>query len=33
MRAETRAELAARYDDPNRRLYELLGGDLGWTRA
>ncbi len=27
----TRAALAERYADPNRRLYELLGRDLGWS--
>jgi len=31
MRAETRAELAAYFAEPNRRLYGLLGRDLGWT--
>jgi len=30
MRAETRAKLAASYAEPNRRLYALLGRDLGW---
>jgi hypothetical protein len=30
MRAETRAALAAFYAEPNRRLSELLGRDLGW---
>ena len=31
MRPETRARLSAYYAEPNRRLYELLGRDLGWT--
>jgi hypothetical protein len=30
MAPATRAALAARYDEPNRRLAELLGGDPGW---
>jgi len=30
MRPETRASLAAFYAEPNARLYELLGRDLGW---
>jgi hypothetical protein len=30
MRPETRAALAASFAEPNRRLYELLGRDLGW---
>jgi hypothetical protein len=30
MAATTRAELAAYFAEPNRRLYELLGRDLGW---
>ena len=30
MRAETRTKLADAYAEPNRRLYELLGRDLGW---
>jgi hypothetical protein len=30
MRPETRAELAGYFAEPNRRLYELLGRDLGW---
>jgi hypothetical protein len=30
MRPETRERLAAEFDEPNRRLYELLGRDLGW---
>jgi hypothetical protein len=32
MRAETRRRLAALFAEPNRRLYELVGRDLGWTR-
>ena len=31
MRPETRAELADSFADHNRRLYELVGRDLGWT--
>jgi Sulfotransferase domain len=31
MSARTRARLAAYYAEPNRRLYELLGRDFGWT--
>jgi hypothetical protein len=31
MSAETRSRLAAYFAGPNRRLYELLGRDLGWT--
>jgi Sulfotransferase domain len=31
MRPETRAELTAYFAKPNRRLYELLGRDLGWA--
>ena len=31
MRPETRSRLAAEFAEPNRRLYELLGRDLGWT--
>ena len=31
MKPETRAELAAYFAEPNRRLYELLGRDLAWT--
>jgi hypothetical protein len=31
MRANTRAELACYFAEPNRRLYELLGRDLAWT--
>jgi hypothetical protein len=30
MREETRARLAAAFAEPNARLYELLGRDLGW---
>jgi sulfotransferase family protein len=30
MRPETRAQLAGHFAEPNRRLYELLGRDLGW---
>lgn len=30
MKAETRERLAAEFEEPNRRLYELLGRDLGW---
>jgi len=30
MNAETRARLAAEFAGPNRRLYELLGRNLGW---
>ena len=30
MRSQTRERLAAEFDAPNRRLYELLGRDLGW---
>ncbi|HSC50186.1 MAG TPA: sulfotransferase domain-containing protein [Gaiellaceae bacterium] len=30
MKPETRERLAAEFDEPNRRLYELLGRDLGW---
>jgi hypothetical protein len=29
---EARLRLAERFAEPNRRLYELLGRDLGWTR-
>ena len=29
--AETRQRLAERFAEPNRRLYELLGRDFGWT--
>jgi hypothetical protein len=31
MKPETRARLSAYYAEPNRRLYQLLGRDLGWT--
>ncbi|HSB38794.1 MAG TPA: sulfotransferase domain-containing protein [Gaiellaceae bacterium] len=31
MRPETRERLAAEFGEPNRRLYGLLGRDLGWT--
>jgi hypothetical protein len=31
MNAETRERLAAEFEASNRRLYELLGRDLGWT--
>ena len=31
MSEATRARLAAYFAEPNRRLYELLGRDLGWT--
>jgi hypothetical protein len=27
---ETRERLASEFEEPNRRLYELLGRDLGW---
>jgi hypothetical protein len=30
MSARVRTSLAADFDEPNRRLYELLGRDLGW---
>ncbi|HET7555890.1 MAG TPA: sulfotransferase domain-containing protein [Gaiellaceae bacterium] len=30
MKPGTRERLAAEFDEPNRRLYELLGRDLGW---
>jgi len=30
MKLETRERLAAEFEEPNRRLYELLGRDLGW---
>ncbi|TML44735.1 MAG: sulfotransferase domain-containing protein [Actinobacteria bacterium] len=30
MRPDTRRRLAERFAEPNRRLYELLGRDLGW---
>ena len=31
LKPETRGRLAAHFAEPNRRLYELLGRDLGWT--
>jgi hypothetical protein len=31
MLPETRLELARYYEPHNRRLYELVGRDLGWT--
>ena len=31
MSEATRARLADYFAEPNRRLYELLGRDLGWT--
>jgi len=31
MKPETRERLAAEFDQPNRRLYELLGRELGWS--
>jgi hypothetical protein len=31
MKPETRDRLSASFAEPNRRLYELLGRDLGWT--
>jgi hypothetical protein len=31
MEPETRAQLAVEFAEPNRRLYELLGRDLGWA--
>jgi hypothetical protein len=31
MRPETRERLAAEFEEPKRRLYELLGRDLGWA--
>jgi hypothetical protein len=31
MRPDTRAQLASEFDESNRRLYELLGRDLGWS--
>jgi hypothetical protein len=33
MAAETRQRLAREFEAPNRRLYELLGRDFGWTRV
>jgi Sulfotransferase domain len=32
MAPETRQRLAREFEQPNRRLYELLGRDFGWTR-
>jgi hypothetical protein len=32
MTPETRQRLAREFAEPNRRLYQLLGRDLGWTR-
>ena len=31
MRPETRARLAAEFEEPNQRLYGLLGRELGWS--
>ena len=31
MKPETRERLAAEFEQPNRRLYELLGRELGWS--
>jgi hypothetical protein len=31
MDSRTRDELRERFAEPNRRLYELLGRDLGWS--
>ena len=31
MKPETRAWLAAEFEQPNRRLYGLLGRELGWS--
>jgi hypothetical protein len=31
MSSDTRARLASEFDEPNRRLYELIGRDLGWS--
>ena len=31
MSPETRGRLKEKFAEPNRRLYELLGRDLGWT--
>ena len=31
MDPESRVRLAAYYEEPNRRLYELLGRDFGWA--
>jgi hypothetical protein len=33
MARATRQRLAREFAEPNRRLYELLGRDFGWTRA
>ena len=33
MRDDTRRALAAKFEPHNQKLYELLGRDLGWTRA
>jgi hypothetical protein len=30
MRPETRGRLVAEFAEPNERLYELLGRNLGW---
>jgi hypothetical protein len=30
MHADTRARLAAEFAEPNRRIYELVGRNLGW---
>ena len=32
MSPETREQLARYFEEPNRRLYELLGRDFGWSR-
>jgi hypothetical protein len=32
MRPETRERLASYFAEPNRRLYDFLGRDLGWTK-
>jgi hypothetical protein len=32
MKQDTREQLAAYFEPHNRRLYELLGRDFGWTR-
>jgi hypothetical protein len=31
MRPETRGRLNRRFAEPNRRLYDYLGRDLGWS--
>ena len=31
MNPETREQLAAEFEEPNQRLYELLGRELGWS--